>query len=113
VHLVFEVPLHLQVKLQGHYKLVSAIDIDRAGARVLTGGMDYNVHLYDFNGMKADGKPFRELMPQDGHPVNAVSFSPSGDAFICITGEPRAKVCKGHLSFFFFLCIASFLFREL
>lgn len=110
---MFEVPLHLQVKLQGHYKLVSAIDIDRAGARVLTGGMDYNVHLYDFNGMKADGKPFRELMPQDGHPVNAVSFSPSGDAFICITGEPRAKVCKGHLSFFFFLCIASFLFREL
>ena len=66
--------------------------MDRAGGRVLTGGMDYNVGLYDFNGMKADGRPFRELMPQDGHPVNAVSYSPSGDAFICITGEPRAKV---------------------
>lgn len=81
-----------QVLLHGHYKAVSAIDVDRAGGRVLTGGMDYNVSIYDFNGMKADGKPFRELMPQDGHPVNAVSYSPSGDAFICITGEPRAKV---------------------
>ena len=78
--------------LQGHYKTVSALDIDRAGARVVTGGMDYNVDIYDFNGMKNDCKPFRELMPHEGHPVNAVSFSPNGEAFIVATGEPRAKV---------------------
>ena len=82
----------MQVLLQGHYKVVSALAVDRAGARVVTGGMDYNVHIYDFNGMRADGKPFRELMPHEGHPVNAISFSPSGDAFICVTGEPRCKV---------------------
>jgi WD40 repeat protein len=81
----------LQVTLQGHFKAVSALDVDRAGARVITGGMDYRVHLYDFNGMKADCRPFRELMPHDGHPVHALSFSPSGDAFLAVTGEPRPK----------------------
>jgi WD repeat-containing protein 70 len=88
-------PVSNEVILKGHFKVVSALDVDRAGARVVTGGMDYRVCLYDFNGMKADGRPFRELMPHDGHPVHAVSFSPSGEAFICVTGEPRAKVRSG------------------
>jgi WD repeat-containing protein 70 len=82
-----------QVLLQGHFKVVSALDVDRSGARVVTGGMDYNVCIYDFNGMKSDCRPFRELMPHDGHPVNALSYSPSGEHFICVTGEPRSKVC--------------------
>lgn len=85
-----------EVRLQGHHKVVSALDVDQAGVRVVTGGMDYQSLLYDFNGMKADCKPFRELMPHEGHPVHAVSFSPSGDAFIAITGEPRAKVRLPH-----------------
>ena len=71
------------------------MDVERSGARVVTGGMDYQVCLYDFNGMKADGRPFRELMPQEGHPVHAVTYSPSGDALLVVTGEPRAKVCAG------------------
>lgn len=85
-----------EVRLQGHHKVVSALDVDRAGVRVVTGGMDYQTLLYDFNGMKSDCKPFRELMPHEGHPVHAVSFSPSGDAFFVVTGEPRAKVCTSH-----------------
>lgn len=87
-----ELPAGYEVRLQGHHRVVSALDVDRAGVRVVTGGMDYQTLLYDFNGMKADCKPFRELMPHEGHPVHAVSFSPSGDAFIAVTGEPRAKV---------------------
>jgi hypothetical protein len=90
-----QLPVTNEVILKGHHKIVSAIDVERSGARVVTGGMDYQVCLYDFNGMKSDGRPFRELMPQEGHPVHAVSYSPSGDAFLVVTGEPRAKVCTG------------------
>lgn len=90
-----QLPVSNEVVLRGHHKIVSCMDVERSGARVITGGMDYQVCLYDFNGMKADGKPFRELMPQEGHPVHAVTFSPSGDAFLVATGEPRAKVCAG------------------
>lgn len=48
--------------------------------------------LYDFNGMKRDARPFRELEPHEGHPVHAVSWSPSGDAFLVVTGAAQPKV---------------------
>lgn len=93
-----QLPVSNEVILRGHHKIISAMDVERSGARVVTGGMDYQVCLYDFNGMKADGRPFRELIPQEGHPVHAVTYSPSGDAFLVVTGEPRAKVCAGAMS---------------
>ena len=46
---------------------MAALDVDRAGARV-----------FDFNGMKADLRAFRQLVPCEGHPVHALSWSPSG-----------------------------------
>ena len=63
----------------GHEKLVTALDVDRAGARALTGGEDYQLRMFDFGGMKRDMRAFRKLEPSDGYPVNAVSFSPTGD----------------------------------
>lgn len=44
----------------------------------MTGSLDYTVRLYDFNGMKADLRAFRSLEPCEGHPVLAVSWSPTG-----------------------------------
>jgi hypothetical protein len=44
----------------------------------VTGSLDYTVRLYDFNGMKADLRAFRSLEPCEGHPVLAVSWSPTG-----------------------------------
>ena len=63
----------------GHEKLVTALDVDRAGARALTGGEDYHLRMFDFGGMKRDMRAFRKLEPSDGYPVNAVSFSPTGE----------------------------------
>lgn len=34
----------------------------------------------------------RTLTPHDGHPVFAVSWSPSGDAFLSVDGSSQAKV---------------------
>eukprot|EP00983_Pelagomonas_calceolata_P096238 1158105-Pelagomonas_calceolata.AAC.6 len=34
----------------------------------------------------------RELEPQEGHPVLSVSWSPSGDQFMVVTGSPRSAV---------------------
>jgi WD40 repeat protein len=33
----------------------------------------------------------REITPSDGHPVLAVSWSPSGDAFLCVTGSAQPR----------------------
>ena len=40
-------------------RAVTALDIDHSGSRVLSGGLDYMVRIYDFNGMKSDMRPFR------------------------------------------------------
>ena len=62
----------------GQGKVVASLDVDHAGVRVAAGSRDYSVRLFDFNGMKSDLKGFRRCEPSDGHPVHAVSWSPTG-----------------------------------
>ncbi|KAG1653233.1 hypothetical protein FOA52_008483 [Chlamydomonas sp. UWO 241] len=85
-------PVTHEVALGGHTRTVSALDIDHTGSRLVTGGLDYMVRIYDFNGLKRDMRSFREIEPQDGHPVHALSWSPSGDAFLCVTVSSKAKI---------------------
>lgn len=42
-----------------------------------------------------EGKPFRSLEPAEGYPVVAVSWSPSGDAFLVCTGNSQASKGRG------------------
>ena len=50
-------------------RAVTALDIDHSGSRVLTGGLDYMVRIYDFNGMKSDMRPFRWVAGAGGDSV--------------------------------------------
>jgi WD40 repeat protein len=59
-------------------KAVSSICVEHTGSRLVTGSRDYTVQLFDFNGMKSDMRSFRKVEPHEGHPVHAVSFSPTG-----------------------------------
>ncbi len=42
---------------------ISALDVDHQGARVAVGGYDYKAKLFDFAGMDASFKAFREFQP--------------------------------------------------
>lgn len=42
---------------------VSALGMDPSGARVITGGYDYTVRLWDFAGMDSRLKSFRTITP--------------------------------------------------
>lgn len=59
-------PVRHQVGLAGGGRMVTALGLDPAGARLAVGAADYSLRLYDFNGMKGDLQPFRELVPHDG-----------------------------------------------
>ncbi|KAK2079304.1 hypothetical protein QBZ16_002995 [Prototheca wickerhamii] len=87
-----QIPVSHELVLEGHRKAVTAIALDNAGARLLTGGHDYAVKIFDFGGMKSDAKPFRTLEVEEGHPIVALSWSPSGEAFLAVTGSPQPKV---------------------
>ncbi|KAJ1448096.1 WD40-repeat-containing domain protein [Pelagophyceae sp. CCMP2097] len=89
----WDVPISHEISLGGHAKTVSCVAVDPSGTRVLTGSVDYKVRLYDFGGMDKHHRSFREIEPEDGHPVVALSFSPgSGDRFLCCTGSAQPQV---------------------
>lgn len=69
----------------GQEKMVIALDVDKSGARALSGAEDYKLKMFDFGGMKRDMRAFRTLEPEDSYPVNAISFSPTGGCQACGT----------------------------
>ncbi len=71
--------------LSGHHKALQSIDIDRFGNRMISGGLDYILKIWDFPGMNRKLNSMREYKPFEGHPINALSFDPDGKNFLCCT----------------------------
>ena len=59
------VPISNEVVLEHGVKPVSAIGLDPAGARLVTGGYDALVKFWDFPGMNSSLQSFREIEPFD------------------------------------------------
>ncbi|CAK9191290.1 unnamed protein product [Sphagnum jensenii] len=89
---VYRIPLNNEIRLKGHTKVVSAIAVDPTGSRVLTGGYDYVVRMYDFQGMDSRLRSFRQVEPSEGHQIRALSWSPTADQFLAVTGSAQAKI---------------------
>jgi hypothetical protein len=85
-------PVSHEVVMPGHSKTVSVVAMDPGGARCVTGSLDYTIRLYDFGGMDRSHRSFREITPEDGHPIRGISWSPSGDRFVVATGGARPRV---------------------
>lgn len=75
---------------------MSTLAVDHSGSRVLSGSYDYMVRMYDFQGMNARLESFRQLEPFEGHQVRNLSWSPTADRFLCVTGSAQAKVVCGY-----------------
>ncbi|KAG8389140.1 hypothetical protein BUALT_Bualt02G0198200 [Buddleja alternifolia] len=88
----FRIPLSNEIVLKGHTKVVSALAVDQTGSRVLSGSYDYSVRMYDFQGMNARLQSFRQLEPFEGHQIRGLSWSPTADKFLCVTGSAQAKI---------------------
>lgn len=61
---------------------------------MLSGSYDYTVRMYDFQGMNSKLQSFRQLEPFEGHQVRSLSWSPTSDRFLCVTGSAQAKVFR-------------------
>lgn len=88
----YRIPQSNEIVLKGHTKVVSAIAIDHTGSRVLSGSYDYTVRMYDFQGMNSRLQSFRQLEPFEGHQIRNLSWSPTADRFLCVTGSAQAKI---------------------
>ena len=75
-------PVTHKALLAGHEKAVSTLALDHQGTRLLTGGMDYKVHHWNFVAMDSLLRSQKRHEPHEGYPVNDLSFSPSGDRYV-------------------------------
>ncbi|CAI8014425.1 WD repeat-containing protein 70 [Geodia barretti] len=85
-------PLSHEVKLEHGDKPVSALGMDPSGARVISGGYDYTVRLWDFAGMDSRLKSFRSITPCESHRICTLQYSITGDAILVASGSAQAKV---------------------
>eukprot|EP00644_Phytophthora_capsici_P006265 jgi/Phyca11/549445/estExt2_Genewise1Plus.C_PHYCAscaffold_320266 len=92
VALRYGLPKSHEVGLESHTKGLACVAVDTAGARVATGSMDYHVKLWDFAGMARHVRPFRDIEVDEGHPLVALSYSPSGDRLLVVTGSSQPKI---------------------
>ncbi|KAI9340056.1 transcription factor [Zopfochytrium polystomum] len=87
------VPVSKQIRLADHRGTVSALSIDPAGSRIVTGGRDYSIRLWDFHGMDTNFRPFRTLSePCGGYPIRDAKFSITGDRFLVAPGSEQIKL---------------------
>ncbi|KAM8829032.1 WD repeat-containing protein 70 isoform 2-T2 [Spinachia spinachia] len=89
---VRKIPDSHEITLQHGTKTVSALALDPSGARLVTGGLDYDVRFWDFAGMDQALQAFRSLQPCECHPITALQYSTTGDVILVVSGNAQAKV---------------------
>ncbi|ORY93643.1 WD40-repeat-containing domain protein [Syncephalastrum racemosum] len=87
-----KLPITHQVDLKDHTRTVSALTLDPAGGRLISGGYDYDLKFWDFAGMNQSFRPFRSIEPCGGNQIHDVQYSLSGDSFLLISGTAQAKL---------------------
>ncbi|KAJ7335043.1 hypothetical protein JRQ81_012984, partial [Phrynocephalus forsythii] len=89
---VKKIPDSHEITLNHGTKTVSALGLDPSGARLITGGYDYDVRFWDFAGMDASLQAFRSLQPCECHQIKSLQYSSTGDAILVVSGNSQAKV---------------------
>ena len=85
-------PCSHQIILRGHTRAVAALGMTPKGDRMITGGNDGKIFMWDFNGMTSALRSFRNVEPYENYPVVACPFSCTGDRFLAATGQPQIKI---------------------
>ncbi|XP_063817253.1 WD repeat-containing protein 70 [Pseudophryne corroboree] len=91
-NLVKRIPDSHEITLQHGTKTVSALGLDPSGARLVTGGFDYDVRFWDFAGMDASLQAFRSHQPCECHQIRSLQYSNTGDLILVVAGNSQAKV---------------------
>ena len=68
--IVDKIPRSHEIKLVHGSKPITALSLDPSGARVITGGVDYDLKFWDFAGMDPSLRSFRKLRPCESHVIN-------------------------------------------
>ena len=73
-------------------KAITSLALDPGGARVLSGGIDYELKFWDFAGMDPSLRSFRGKKPVESHAINDLKYSSSGDKILVCGNLAQYKV---------------------
>jgi WD repeat-containing protein 70 len=85
-------PVSHEIVLQHGSNPVTALTLDPAGARLVTGDLHHEVKFWDFSGMDRSLRSFRTLTPSEGHAIHALHYNRTGEAILAISAGVRAHV---------------------
>jgi len=89
---VDKIPRSHEIRLEHGSKAVTSLALDPSGARVISGGIDYDLKFWDFAGMDPSLRSFRKLRPCECHALNHLEYSATGDKVLVVAGNCQAKV---------------------
>lgn len=92
INLEKRIPDSHEVQMQHGSKAIIALAADPAGARLVSGSVDYEVSFWDFAGMDSSMRSFRTIQPCENYPIRALHYSITGDMILVISGNSQAKI---------------------
>ncbi len=79
--------------LSGHKSVVSCLNFERSGARLISGSHDSTVAYWDFAGMTLDApEPFHFIQPLGSNPIRSICPSNDSQWFLFCAATPSAKL---------------------
>mmetsp|Transcript_26912 Transcript_26912/g.25975 ORF Transcript_26912/g.25975 Transcript_26912/m.25975 type:complete len:315 (-) Transcript_26912:621-1565(-) len=87
-----QLPISHEVALLGHQKAIQALALDSSGTRLISGGLDFLLKMWDLSTMNKKLRSFKEFKPFDGHPVTALDFSNDDQNILICCANHSAKV---------------------
>ncbi|XP_050324025.1 gastrulation defective protein 1 homolog [Bactrocera neohumeralis] len=87
-----KIPNTHEVQMQHGSRAVLALAGDPAGARLVSGSIDYDMCFWDFAGMDAGMRSFRTIQPCENYPIRALHYSVTGDMILVVSGNSQAKI---------------------
>ncbi|CAM4813513.1 unnamed protein product [Rotaria magnacalcarata] len=85
-------PLTHEIDLKHGTKSVSCLTVDTNGERLISGGFDYELKMWDFPTMDKSLKYSRAISPCESHQLRSIEFSPGSDMLLIASGSCQAKV---------------------
>ncbi|KJH53646.1 WD domain, G-beta repeat protein [Dictyocaulus viviparus] len=87
-----QIPTSCEATLIHSRKPVSALRFEPNGIRFASGGVDYQVKLFDFQKMDMSLRADKELTPCESHIINDIAFSANGETILVCSSKAQVHL---------------------
>eukprot|EP00921_Rhytidocystis_pertsovi_P018547 GHVQ01029339.1.p1 GENE.GHVQ01029339.1~~GHVQ01029339.1.p1 ORF type:complete len:633 (-),score=82.67 GHVQ01029339.1:340-2238(-) len=86
------IPCDEQVRIPAHDKIVNALTLNAKASRMLTGGGDYKVRMWEFNAMTSAMRSFKQWEPKEGNSTQAIQYNQENGNILLAAGDSICRI---------------------